>query len=321
MIKNIIFDWSGVINDDLVTVHCAIMGMFKEFGVKELSLEEFKQEWEQPHMRFYNRYGLFTKGGEKKNIEEEIKLYRACYKSALVQHPIKPFPHIKETLQDLKKAGIKMIVISSNLRETLLSDIEEFGLQGIFNEINSEVHDKAEDIAETIKRNKFNPEETVFVGDTPHEVQAGKSAGIKTVAVTWGFSKEDKLKAAKPDYIVHNLKELEDIILTKIISYEDFQKLDIRIGKIISAERVVNSDKLLKLEVDFGEEKRQIVSGIAEYFEPESLIGKEAPFVINLEPRVLKGVESTGMIMAMRANDKVVLLQPSEEVPPGSIVK
>lgn len=105
-----------------------------------------------------------------------------------------------------------------------------------------------------------------------------------------------------------------------MISFEDFQKLDIRIGKILSAEKIENSDKLLKLEVDFGEEKRQIVSGIAQHFSPESLIGKEAPFVINMEPRVLRGVESTGMIMAISANEKVVLLHPGEDVPPGSIV-
>ena len=106
-----------------------------------------------------------------------------------------------------------------------------------------------------------------------------------------------------------------------MISYEDFKKLDIRIGKILSAEKIENSDKLLKLEVDFGEEKRQIVSGIAQHFTPESLIGKEAPFVVNLEPRVLRGVESAGMILAASANDKVVLLHPGEEVPPGSIIK
>ena len=106
-----------------------------------------------------------------------------------------------------------------------------------------------------------------------------------------------------------------------MINYEDFKKLDIRIGKILSAERIENSDKLLKLEVNFGDEKRQIVSGIAQHFTPESLIGKEAPFVINMEPRILRGVESAGMILAASVDGKAVLLRPDEEVPPGSIVK
>jgi methionine--tRNA ligase beta chain len=106
-----------------------------------------------------------------------------------------------------------------------------------------------------------------------------------------------------------------------MISFEDFQKLDIRIGKIISAERIENSDKLLKLQVSFGTETRQIVSGIAQYFTPESLIGKEASFVINIEPRILLGVESSGMILAASVEGRPVILHPAEEVPPGTIVK
>ncbi|MDD5144929.1 MAG: methionine--tRNA ligase subunit beta [Candidatus Pacebacteria bacterium] len=106
-----------------------------------------------------------------------------------------------------------------------------------------------------------------------------------------------------------------------MISFEDFKKLDMRIGKILSAEKIEGSDKLLKFEVDFGEEKRQIVSGIAEYFTPESVVGKEFPFVVNLEPRILRGVESSGMIMAVSVEGRPILLVPQEEVPPGSIVK
>ena len=104
------------------------------------------------------------------------------------------------------------------------------------------------------------------------------------------------------------------------IHFEDFKKLDIRIGKITAAERIEGSDKLLKLQVDFGDEKRQIVAGIAQFYEPDSLIGKEYPFAFNLAPRVLKGVESQGMILA--ADDEgPVLMSPDREIKPGSIVK
>lgn len=89
----------------------------------------------------------------------------------------------------------------------------------------------------------------------------------------------------------------------------------------MAAERVEGSNKLIKLEVDLGTETRQIVAGIGKHFAPESLIGKEAPFVVNLEPRVLKGIESAGMILAASAEDKIALLHPNEELPPGSIVK
>lgn len=106
-----------------------------------------------------------------------------------------------------------------------------------------------------------------------------------------------------------------------MITYEDFAKLEIKIGKIITAEKVENADKLLKLAVDFGDEKRQIVSGIAEWYKPEDLVGLQVPVLVNLEPRVFMGVESQGMILAAGTEGKAVLLNPAEEVPVGSKVK
>lgn len=105
------------------------------------------------------------------------------------------------------------------------------------------------------------------------------------------------------------------------INFEDFKKLDIRIGKIISAEKVEGSDKLLKLEVDFGEEKRQIIAGLAQFYAPEALVGKQCPFAYNLAPRMLKGLESQGMILCPSDNGNPVLLHPDKEIPSGSTVK
>lgn len=207
MIKNIIFDWSGVINDNLLTVYKTAMIMFKKFGVKEITLKEFKQEWEQPYMIFYNKY-MPEVTQEKETVE-----YRSAYKIAASKHPFKLYPGIKDTLQKFKKAGVKMVVISSDPPEHIVSDIKEFGLQGLFNEINNDIYDKAKIIRDTLKRNQFNPKETIFIGDTTHEVNAGKSANTLTAAVTWGFQNEDKLKTSSPDFIIHNLEELEAVIL------------------------------------------------------------------------------------------------------------
>jgi tRNA-binding EMAP/Myf-like protein len=126
-----------------------------------------------------------------------------------------------------------------------------------------------------------------------------------------------------------------------IISFEDFKKLEIRMGKILAAEKVEGSDKLMKLEVDFGfetitlpaeegseapktEEKpirRQIIAGIAQFYAPEALIGKECPFAYNLAPRNLKGLESQGMILCPSNESGPVLLHPDKEVPPGALIK
>lgn len=104
-----------------------------------------------------------------------------------------------------------------------------------------------------------------------------------------------------------------------MISIDDFAKVEMRVGKILECEPVEGSEKLLKLQVDFGEEKKQILSGIAKWYKPEDLIGKSAVFVTNLEPRQMMGLESQGMLLATGTDEKgAILIQPVEEVPPGS---
>lgn len=106
------------------------------------------------------------------------------------------------------------------------------------------------------------------------------------------------------------------------ITLEEFQKAEIRIGKIVSAEKVESSDRLLKLVVDLGDEKRQVISGIAEsYPEPENLVGRSVPLIANLEPRVIRGFESRGMILVATKDGGVSLLHPDQEVSPGSAVR
>ncbi len=125
---------------------------------------------------------------------------------------------------------------------------------------------------------------------------------------------------------------------------DDFAKIEMKIGTILVAEYIEGADKLLRLEVDFGmkpasetseeavegevpqavRDVRQILSGIREYYEPEELIGKQCPFVVNLEPRTLRGLTSHGMILAIGlrgddgAKNGLALLHPDHVVPPGS---
>ena len=109
-----------------------------------------------------------------------------------------------------------------------------------------------------------------------------------------------------------------------MINIEDFLKVDIRVGKILAVEKVPDTNKLLKLSVDLGEpQPRQIISGISLYF-PDCavLVGKKCVFVANLEPRMIRDLESQGMILAVSSEDgKFSLLQPSDEIIPGTRVK
>lgn len=105
-----------------------------------------------------------------------------------------------------------------------------------------------------------------------------------------------------------------------MINIDDVKKVEIKIGKILSAEKVPDTDKLLKLSVDLGEEQpRQIVSGIAFYFpDPQALVGKSTTFITNLEPRMIKGLESNGMLFAMSTETSFALLIPNNDLPPGT---
>jgi methionine--tRNA ligase beta chain len=102
-----------------------------------------------------------------------------------------------------------------------------------------------------------------------------------------------------------------------MINIDDFKKIELKVAKVISAEKVENSEKLLKLEVDLGYEKRQIVSGIAKSYSSDDLIGKQIIIVANLEPRSLMGLESQGMVLAANSESGPVLLVPEKEVASG----
>ena|ERR1035437_9459353 len=120
-----------------------------------------------------------------------------------------------------------------------------------------------------------------------------------------------------------------------MISLEDFKKVEIKAGKILSAEKIPDTDKLLKLSVDFAETKevvledgtkvlksspRQIVSGIAVHFpDPLVLVGKICMFVTNIEPRIIKSYESNGMILAVKTDTGFSLLEPNGTIPPGTV--
>lgn len=105
------------------------------------------------------------------------------------------------------------------------------------------------------------------------------------------------------------------------ISIEEFSKIEVRVGTVKSAERVPETDKLLKCSVDFGEEggPRTIVSGIAAYVpDPESLVGRQFAYVTNLAPRTIKGVESDGMLFAVGEGETFAFLTPDRPIPPGT---
>lgn len=106
------------------------------------------------------------------------------------------------------------------------------------------------------------------------------------------------------------------------ISFEEFQKLDLRIGKIIEANQIPGSRNLIKMTVDFGTEKRQAVAGLLQWYKPEDLTGKKCAFILNLQRRKLMGVESQCMVLAAEdSKGSVIVLQPEKDIEVGSKIR
>lgn len=120
----------------------------------------------------------------------------------------------------------------------------------------------------------------------------------------------------------NELKNHQATPVKENVDFEDFLKLDIRVGKVLDCQKVPKADKLLQFKIDDGLGGRTIVSGIAKHYNPEDLVGKQVCFVANLAPRKLKGIESQGMILSAEdADGKLVVIEPGQEVKPGSEVK
>lgn len=106
-----------------------------------------------------------------------------------------------------------------------------------------------------------------------------------------------------------------------MLKFEDFTKLKIKIGTVIEAEKVANTDKLIRVVVDVGTEKRQIIAGIGKKFDSADLVGKQVPVVLNIEPAIIRGIESQGIFVAIDTGKEPFLLIPETKVPNGSKVR
>lgn len=205
--KGIIFDWSGVVRDTVTNQMWIVNRIFKKYGVEEISTEEFRENWKQPPALFYHEY-LPEGYDERERIKlfQELQLDKDCPKAA-------QFPDVVKLIHKCKEKGYFLAVVSSDFPETLFPEVRGYGLENIFKGIITDADDKLEPVQRIINENNLDPANTFFVGDSNHEIDVAKKTGIKSIAVTWGFSSENTLRARNPDYIVRNAQELENVIL------------------------------------------------------------------------------------------------------------
>ena len=203
MIKTIIFDWSGVISDDLTQAYEAAMYIFKDFGAKQMTKEEFRDAFFLPYMDFYVKY-------IPRAIKEKIdSLFTEALK--VVTAP-KIYSGVKEVLKTLKEKQVKMFVLSTHPQKEILKEIEEYELGDMFEKIYGSVQDKRDILTKLIEENNLDKNEIIFVGDMVHDIEAAKSVGIKIAVVSYGYDSKEKLEEHKPDFILNKFEDIKKLI-------------------------------------------------------------------------------------------------------------
>lgn len=203
MIKNIIFDWSGTLNDDFTSVYDAVAIVFEKLGRKPISKNEFRKEFVLPYMNFYKKYSINL------SKQEVDKLYSIAYQETV---NTKLYPSVKRIIKSFYKQELNMIIVSSCSKKNIVIEASDYGIVDYFGEIYADVHDKTKVIKKILKINKFELDETIYVGDMVHDIEAGKVAGIKIIVLTYGYQSREELKKYNPDYIIDNILDLKKII-------------------------------------------------------------------------------------------------------------
>ena len=199
-IKNVIFDWSGVVNDNSKAVHFAVNYILGKSNKPSSTYQYFRENWSANYMAFYEKH---TPGLSR---EEQKELYL----EALEKYgPVRAYPGIIMVIKKIKKNNINLFVCSMDPKVCLDPQLIDYDLNNIFTEIICEVKTNKQDELEIlIPKHQLVPEETLIIGDTSHEIECGKAVGIKTAGVTWGIYTKKRLAKHKPDYIFENPQEI-----------------------------------------------------------------------------------------------------------------
>jgi len=203
MIKNVVFDWSGVISNDIKVVHKALLIVFEKLGIKKISLRQFREEFELPYTKFYEKYA--------RGVSDDVlvSLYTKAIHS--VEEP-EMFRGVKNVLEFLRSNGIRMAVLSTHMKTKLDKEIINYGLEGFFVSVKGNIHDKTDELVNLMKECKFDPRETAYVGDMAHDIEVGKKAKVLTVGVSWGYYSNERLAKSRPDVMIDNISEIKRII-------------------------------------------------------------------------------------------------------------
>jgi len=204
VIRNILFDWSGTLVDDLPAVWEATNHVLSRAGVPQLTLERFRQEFCLPFARFYERY---TPQVPMAQLEE---WFHGRFRQ--LQDSVAPLPHAREFLLFCRGRGVRTFVLSTVRREYFAQQSARAGFAPFFDRPYVEIRDKRKKIRELLAENQLAPWETIFIGDMEHDIETARHGGIGACAVLTGYNRLEQLRAAGPDRIVEHLGELRAIL-------------------------------------------------------------------------------------------------------------
>ena len=199
-VNNVIFDWSGTISNDLPLVYETVMKVFEHYGISRISLERFRLEYTLPYMKYARKFGITA------SKEEVDEVFNSHFRKLGFPDPL---PGVHQALEELHSMGKSMIVLSSHRQRFLEEEAKRFfGSRNYFVKLFGSVHNKEDEIENILQQLSFGLKGTIIVGDTEHDILAGKSAGIFTAAVLTGYRPKEKLAAVKPNFIINDLSGL-----------------------------------------------------------------------------------------------------------------
>ena len=204
MIRNIIFDWSGTLVDDLPAVLKASNHVLTQSGRPAMSLDKFRAEFALPFTKFYDRH---TPGLPMDQLEA---WFHAEFR--VVQDSVVELPHARKFLEFCRERNIRTFLLSTVLGEYYETQCRVLGFDAFLDKAYTDVWDKREKIHEILRENDLKPDETLFIGDMEHDIETARHGGIHSCAVLTGYNTLEQLRAVGPDLIVEHLSELRAVL-------------------------------------------------------------------------------------------------------------
>jgi phosphoglycolate phosphatase len=204
MIRNIIFDWSGTLVDDLPAVWQATNHVFKKAGRPEITLDQFRAEFCLPFDQFYRR---FVSHVAMPQLEE---WFHGRFRE--VQQTVAALPHAREFLTFCRAGGVRTFVLSTVHRDHFAEQARRLDLLQFLDRPYVEILDKRRKIHELLAENSLSAAETLFIGDMQHDIETAHHGGVHSCAVLTGFNRLDQLRASRPERIVEHLGELREVL-------------------------------------------------------------------------------------------------------------